>query len=346
LLENIFIMRKTLLFGLLLAGVTTVAQNIFRDDLIAYNTGVQLNGQGSWSNNSSNGGSGSCTGPLCNNAFILAQGISYPSYGTATKSLEIGIDRDGIGTLFTPVSTTDVYFGMVVNFSNAAFSGTINDFFRITTGAFSTAGRIFAKKTVSNSLVFGIGKTSGSTYDSANEFSFDTDHLLIVKYTKNAGSSDDVIKLFIDPNFATGEPMTANVTIAGGTDNTGIIKSLNFFLNTSQGIPTGKAGLVSVSSSWEDLAFNLSNNQFAKETFTIASTKATSGLVSIKSNLTFENITLNIYDIQGRKVTTELISLEASVNDIAINPIKNAGVYVLELLSENNDRFTQKIIVK
>lgn len=345
-LENIFIMRKTVLFGLLLAGVTTVAQNIFRDDLIAYNTGVQLNGQGSWSNNSSNGGSGSCTGPLCNNAFILAQGVSYPSYGTATKSLEIGIDKDGIGTLFTPVSTTDVYFGLVVNFSNAAFSGTINDFFRITTGAFSTAGRIFAKKTVSNSLVFGIGKTSGSTYDTANEFSFDTDHLLIVKYTKNSGASDDVIKLYVDPNFATGEPMNANVTIAGGTDNSGVIKSLNFFLNTSQGIPTGKAGLVSVSSTWQDLAFNLSNNQFTKETFTIINSNTTTGLLSIKSNLSLENVTLNIYDIQGRKVANQVISLEETINDISINPIKNTGVYILELVSENNDRFTQKIIVK
>jgi hypothetical protein len=38
------------------------------------------------------------------------------------------------------------YFGMVVNFSNATFSGTINDFFRISTGAFNTAARIFAKK--------------------------------------------------------------------------------------------------------------------------------------------------------------------------------------------------------
>jgi hypothetical protein len=339
-------MKKIILFSLLVATFYSKAQNIFRDDFNTYNSGVQLNGQGTWSNNSSNGGSGNCTGALCNNAFILSQGLSYSGYGTSSKSLEIGIDRDGIGTLFTPVATNDVYFGMVVNFSNATFSGTINDFFRITTGAFSTAGRIYAKKTVSNGLIFGIGKTSGSTYDSSNEYSFNTDHLIIVRYTKNVGSDNDVIKLYVDPIFSMGEPMNANVTIAGGTDNSGIIQSMYFFLNTSQGIPTGKAGLVSVSSTWGELAFNLSNNQFAKETFTVASNKASSGLLSIKSNLTFENITLNIYDIQGRKVTTVLISLEASVNDIAINPIKNTGVYVVELLSENNDRFTQKIMVK
>jgi hypothetical protein len=339
-------MKKIILFSLLVTVCTAKGQNIFRDDFNNYNTGVQLNGQGSWSNNSSNGGGGNCTGALCNNAFVLSESLNYQDYGTSPKSLEIGIDKDGIGTLFTPVSTNDVYFGMVVNFSNATFSGTINDFFRITTGAFSTAARIYAKKTVSNGLIFGIGKTSGSTYDTANEYSFNTNHLIIVRYTKNAGVDNDIVKLYVDPIFSMGEPMNSNVTIAGGTDNTGTIKSMNFFLNSSQGIPSGKAGLVSVSSTWGELAFNLSSNQFTKETFTVASHNANTGVLSIKSNLSLEYVVLNIYDIQGRKVVNQVISLEEAVNHIAINPIKNCGIYVLELLSENNDRFTQKIVVK
>ena len=337
-------MKKYLLLISIVASSFTFAQNIFRDDFSIYNTGVQLNGQGTWSNDTSLGGGGGCF-PSCN-SVILAQGLNYIGYGSSTKSLEIGTNKDGIGTLFTPVSTTDVYFGMVVNFSDATFSGTINDFFRISTGAFNTAGRIFAKKTVSNGLIFGIGKTSGSTYDTTNEFSFGTNHLLIVKYTKNADVSDDVVKLYIDPNFAMGEPTNANVTIAGGTDNTGTIKALNFYLNTSQGIPTGKAGLISVSSTWADLTFNLSNSEFNKNTFSISSNEVNKGVLSIKSNLTLENASLNIYDIQGRKVETKIISLQETVNDIAINPIRNAGVYIVEIFSENNQHYTQKILVQ
>ena len=143
-----------------------------------------------------------------------------------------------------------------------------------------------------------------------------------------------------------GEPTNANVTIAGGTDNTGTIKALNFYLNTSQGIPTGKAGLVSVSSTWAGLTFNLSNSEFNKNTFSISSNEANKGVLSIKSNLTLENATLNIYDIQGRKVETKIISLQETVNDIAINPIRNAGVYIVEIFSETNKRFTQKILVQ
>lgn len=337
-------MKKLLLSIFTLTALVSNAQNIFRDDFSTYNTGVQLNGQGTWSNDTSLGGSGGCF-PSCN-SVLLAQGLNYTGYGSSNKSLEIGVDKDGIGTLFTSVSTTDVYFGLVVNFSNAAFSGTINDFFRISVGAFNTAGRIFAKKTVSNGLIFGIGKTSGSTYDSSNEFGFDTDHLIIVKYTKNAGASDDVVKLYVDPNYLAGEPTNANVTIAGGTDNTGIIKALNFYLNTSQGIPTGKAGLVSVSSTWAGLTFNLANEEFSKNTFTIASSQVSNGLLSIKSNVTLDNATLNIFDIQGRKIDTKSISLEENINDIAINPVHNSGIYIVEITSGSNQRFTQKIVVK
>jgi hypothetical protein len=94
------------------------------------------------------------------------------------------------------------------------------------------------------------------------------------------------------------------------------------------------------------LTFNLSNNEFNRNTFAISSNEVNNGVLNIKSGITLENAILNIYDIQGRKIDTKTISLEENINDIAINPIHNSGVYIVEITSGSNQRFTQKIVVK
>ena len=49
------------------------------------------------------------------------------------------------------------------------------------------------------------------------------------------------------------------------------------------------------------------------------------------SNIAIEKATLTIYDIQGRTIDTKNISLNESINDIAVNPIRSAGVYIVEI---------------
>jgi hypothetical protein len=350
LLENIFIMRKTVLFGLLLAGVTTVAQNIFREDFSTFNTGVQLNGQGAWTNNTANGGTGSCTGAGCNNAQVLNQAISYTGYGSSANSIALTPNTDGCGRLFGTTHTTgDLYVGMVINISNA--QTTPVDFFRVlNSGAFTTSFRMLVQPTSGSTFNIGIrkGDSTNPTVYTANSYNYGTNYLIILKYTQGPDSNDDTVILHANPNYLAGENSnTVSATNFAGNDVAGSIDRLVIRQNAGPaGMPTGRVGLISVANTWADLTFNLSNKQFTKETFTVVSTNATRGLLSIKSNLSSENIILNIYDIQGRKVANQVISLEETINDISINPIKNTGIYVLELISENNERFTQKIIVK
>jgi hypothetical protein len=112
------------------------------------------------------------------------------------------------------------------------------------------------------------------------------------------------------------------------------------------GMPTGFVSLISVARTWDTLTFILTNNEFNKNTFTIASNEVNNGVLNIKSSITLENAIINIYDIQGRKIETKSISLEDNINDIPINPIHNSGVYIVEIKSSSNQRFTQKIVVK
>ena len=120
-----------------------------------------------------------------------------------------------------------------------------------------------------------------------------------------------------------------------------------WFLKSFFSIKTSKlVSLVSVATTWETLNFNLSNNEFNRNTFAISSNEVNNGVLNIKSGITIENAILSIYDIQGRKIDTKTISLVENINDIAINPINNSGVYIVEIASGSNQRFTQKIVVK
>lgn len=341
-LFSIFVLTATLSFG----------QNIFQESFVTFNAGAQLSGQGAWTNNSSlPGGLGGCTGFGCLNAQVVNQTIGATAYGNSTKAFSLTPNTDGCGRTFTPFTTNgDLYVGMVINITSAN-AQSITDFFRVLSGGnFTTTLRMLVQPTSGSTYSIGIrkGDTSNPTVYTTNSYNYGTDYLLIFKYTQAAGVNDDTITLYANANYAAGESgNTVSATNFAGNDQSGNIDRMSFRQNAGpNGMPTGFVGLISVARTWNDLTFNLSNNEFTKNTFTIASNEVNNGILSIKSNLTIDKATLNIYDIQGRKVETKSISLEESINDISIKPIRNAGVYIIEITTENNQRFTQKIIVK
>ena len=333
---------KTILLSIVtLITTSSFGQNVFKDNLSTYNTGVQLSGQGTWTNNSSNGGLGACAGAVCSNANVLNQGVNYLNYGTSAKSFQLLSNTDGCGTLFPAVSTGDIFVAFILNVTTASTSP--NDFFRVCSGsAFNTSFRLYVKDAGGATFSVGFSKGGNATIYANALFNNNQDHLIVLKYSQFPGSNDDILSLFVDPVFANGEPATPTLTTSAGADQSGNIDRLAFRQGTSN-TPTGWVGILSVSKSWNTLV--LSNNSFTKETFTIVGNQSQNGILKIKSNISLEKATLNIFDIQGRTIDSQKISLVENINDVAINPIRNAGVYIVEIVSENNQRFTQKIIV-
>ena len=344
-------MKKFLILIFTLTATLTHAQNIFQDSFATYNSNAQLSGQGVWTNNSSfPGGLGSCVGAICQNAKVVDQNIAATSYGSSIKAFSLTPDTDGCGRAFTPFTANgDLYVGMVINITNAQSSP--QDFFRVmSSGNLTTTFRMLVQPTSGSTYSIGIrkGDTGNPTVYTANSYNYGTDYLLIFKYNQAAGVNDDTITLYANANYAAGEAgNTASATNFAGNDQSGNIDRMSFRQNAGPaGMPTGKVSLVSVATTWETLTFNLSNNEFNRNTFTISSNEVNNGVLNIKSGITIENAILSIYDIQGRKIDNKTISLEENINDIAINPIHNSGVYIVEITSGNNQRFTQKIVVK
>ncbi|MGV3696293.1 T9SS type A sorting domain-containing protein [Flavobacterium sp.] len=344
-------MKKFLLSVLVLITSLTYSQNIFQESFTAYNSNFQLSGQGTWTNNSSlPGGLGACVGAVCANAKVVDRNISAIGYGSAAKAFSLTPDTDGCGKPFTPFTDNgDLYIGMVINITNAQTSPI--DFFRVMSGAnLNTTFRMLVQATSGTTFNIGIrkGDTANPTVYTANSYNYGTDYLLILKYSQRSGTNDDTITLYANANYSAGESgNTVSATNFAGNDQSGTIDRMAFRQNAGpSGMPNGFVGLISVARTWETLSFNLANSDFNKNTFSVLANEAKNGTLTITSEIVLAHATLTVYDIQGRKVAHKAVDLQQSVNDITINPIRNAGIYIVEVTSEDNQRFTQKIIVK
>jgi hypothetical protein len=338
-------MKKLLLTLFVLPFVSLNAQSIFRDNLSTYTSNLQLSGQGTWTNNSSNaGGLGNCSGALCTNARVLATSMSYLNYGTSANSLELKPDTDGCGTAFTAATGTNVYVALVLNISNA-LAPTPTDFFRVMSGSNSNVAFRLTLQSFGSGFYVGVSKGNGPVFYYSSPINYNTNHLIVLRYTKAAGTNDDVVRMYINPTVIQSEPATPDMAASTGTDASGNVDRLCFRQNAATGLPTGRAGLISISNSWSALAFpNLSNDQFTKSNFIISSNDVSNGILIVNSELQLDNTTLSIYDLQGRKIESKTISLTTNENTIAIQPILNSGIYIVEIVS-NDKRFTQKIVV-
>ncbi len=345
--------RKLLILALMAFGFTS-GQNVFRDDFSAYNAPSTWTGQGTWSNSTATGfpGSGGCSGIGCVLSQVLDSGVSYSGYGTSTKSAEIKQNSDGVGTFFPLITTPDIYVGMVVNITNA--SATPQDHFRVyNNGSFiDTAFRMFIKQ---NGFDFQVGIAKAGSGNpivyAPNLLTIGSDHLIILKFKQLPGTNDDVISVYVDPNYLAGQPANpdasnnqlANINFV---DQSGSLRMMAFRQNSNNNLPTGKTSLISVSTTWEGLGFlPLSTSNFDKSTFAINSSQTNQGLLQIKSNVNLENAVLNIYDIQGRILENKAVSLTENNNEILVKPISNSGIYIVEIVS-GDKKIAQKIAVK
>ena len=341
--------KKFILLTLsVLSFYSSDAQNLFKDDFSTYST-AQLSGQGTWSNNSSTSGLGGCVGTGCSNATIVANAISYLNYGSSSKALAITPNTDGVGSFFPAVTSGDIYVAFVLNIGIAQANNN-SDFFRVINGS-NTSFRLYATPAGSGGFYLGAAKASNGNpiSFSVNPYPTNQNHLIVIKYSTLPGNNDDVLSVYVDPVFANGVPTvpTITTTIIGtfDTDQSGNLNRLVFRQNWSNGMPSGRAGLVSVAKTWADLAFSpLSASNFEKSTFSIISNNIKTGSLSIKSNINLEKASLRIFDIQGKNLITKNISLFQDVNEIFVNPISNSGIYIIEI-SGDNKKFVQKIIV-
>jgi len=166
--------------------------------------------------------SGSGSNPILVTSGSLTH-INYPSSGIANSTQVIGGtgSREDVNRTFTSQTSGSVYASFLVNFSSATTAADGDYFFGFFNSTITTMkGRVFVKKSGSN-IAFGVSKgatTLASISYSAFSYSLSTTYLLVLKYTFNASSSNDVINLFINPDLSGSEPLPDLTNIDNATD--------------------------------------------------------------------------------------------------------------------------------
>lgn len=352
-------MKKTLLFLTLLVFSLSQAQNIFQDNFSTYTVNAPLDGQGLWShtNDSANGfyGAGACnpvtSGQPCFSATLKSNTVSYLNYGSSPLSLELAGFLDNPGHPLTPVVVGgDLYVGMVLNITTAPASGSAVDFFRVINSDTSLTTCRLLVQDAGTGYTIGIrkgGSGNPTTYTS-QIYNYNQNVLVILKYSHQSGTNDDIVNLYANPDYASGEPVSPTSTTSAGLDQSGNIDRIVFRLgfNTAGTLPTGFAGLVSASTTWFGLGFvPLSVDQFENKPLTILGNNAKNGMLTIDTDRSISDAKLNIYTITGTLLEKQNISLDKTTNEIQINPIMITGVYIVEVMETNGKRQMQKIII-
>ena len=174
---------------------------------------------------------------------------------------------------------------------------------------------------------------------------FNTNHFIVMRYTTTPGTSNDAIRMYVNPSLALGEPATADTGTTLGADVVGNIDRLAFRQNAFA-VPTGRAGLVSVVGSWASLRFpGLATETFNNNNLIINSSTISDGFLEINTPEIINNCSLKIFDIQGKLLENKTVSLAANDNKIAVNPINTSGIYVLEITENQGFKQTKKIII-
>ncbi|HPT14147.1 MAG TPA: lamin tail domain-containing protein [Bacteroidales bacterium] len=202
-------MKKNLLFYLLMSTLFVAgfslkgnAQLLFEENF-AYPVGDLLTAHG-WANHSG----------TSNFIAVTAASISYSNYQSSGIGEEVTLTSSGedVNKQFTAQTSGSVYAGLLVNVTSVATTG--DYFFHLGATAMGTnfKGRLFVKKDASNNLAFGIAHSTTAANYSAFNYALNTTYLIVVKYTINSGTANDVVSIYVNPVIGDPEPASPLVT--------------------------------------------------------------------------------------------------------------------------------------
>lgn len=153
--------------------------------------------------------------------FLVTSGsLSYTGYPSSGIGNSTVVDcgsgsRQDVHVEFSSVSSGSIYASFLVNIDSAATAGEY--FFHFGENPWTNLfrARVFARNDGSGNVQFGLSKASTSTVEwTTTTYSFGTTYLLVVKYeiVVDPTGSDDVVKLYIDPDVFGPEPGTSDLT--------------------------------------------------------------------------------------------------------------------------------------
>ena len=228
-----------------LTGITSGSINILATSLplveeFNYTPGTTLADNG-WDANSGAG----------TNSITVSSGAltynGYASSGSGNKVTLLGSGED-VNRTFDQVDTNSIYVFFLVNVSSASTTG--DYFLALSTNPLSSySARIFAEDDGSGNLLFGIAKASSANY-AAGTYTYNTTHLIVVKYTFNSTTNDDVTGIYIDPAMPGDEPASFDAEGTASEGDANGIGSVLLRQGGSSSAPSLSLSGIRIGTSW------------------------------------------------------------------------------------------------
>ncbi|MEG2403116.1 MAG: hypothetical protein RSB34_09335 [Muribaculaceae bacterium] len=134
------------------------------------------------------------------------------------KKFTVGDDKIIGGTLYFSAlmkveDMSDVAPGYFMCLTGGNYSGSVTD-----GKSGSECGKLFVKPASAGKFFFGISRAGATPEYTTQEYSFGATYLVVVKYEFVEGTTNDKVKIFVNPESATLEPTTAGATYETGND--------------------------------------------------------------------------------------------------------------------------------
>ena len=190
--------------------------------------------------------------------FIVPGSLTYPGYPSAGNSIDItmggGSREDVHKELLVPINTGAAYAAFLVQVDSASTDDTYFFHFDDIFGSFNYRGRVFVRDDGAGNLQFGLSKASTSTISWSTALNYGQTYLLVLKYeiVTDVTGSDDIVKLYINPDVLLPEPGVPDLESTDTATDTQIGTVL-----IRQGFVTGESFLTldefRVGDSWFDV---------------------------------------------------------------------------------------------
>ena len=279
--------------------------------------------------------------------LIAAPSLTYTGLPASTGN-KVTFGGAGIDSTkdLAAQTTGSVYYSFLLNVTDlTAVTSTTGGYCTgfISTG--STFGATLWLKKV-DATTFNIGvnprTTAANTAFSATAYTTATTYLVVVNYTFNASTGDDVVKLWVNPTLGGAEPTeSAMATNTGGTDLSQVAKFL-VRQGSATDTPNVELDELRIATNWTDatsttVALKVDQNSISG--LSVYPNPVKNGVFYINTNANAER-TVTVFDVLGKQV------LNTTTSQSAINVSSlNAGVYMVQISEEGNTA-TKKLVIE
>lgn len=247
---------------------------------------------------------------------------------------------------FAAVSTGTVYYSILLNVTDlTAVTSTTGGYCLgfISTGS-SFGATMWLKKIDANTFNIGVNPrtTAANTAFSAAAYNINQTYLVVLSYTFNASTGDDVVKLWVNPTIGGSEPASlATATNTGGTD-LALVSKILVRQGSATDTPNVEIDELRVATTWVDatttvVALGVHQNEIAG--LSISPNPVNNGIFYVTTDANAEK-TVAIFDILGKQV------LKTTTSGSAINVSNlNSGIYMVRVTEEGKS-VTKKLVIR